>query len=234
MEFVQNEDFTDFDNRPRVILVSNEFRERTLSSVLWLRDFEVDITCIRLECYKIANKIVIKPDVIIPQPEVKDFIVSVEKKRKEINALTLHQKEFYEFWTKVLNEFKNKMPNITNKGPTKDSWLSIPVGFSNVHFEWTIRSRHPPTGFRIALHFEYPKYEKNKKLYDYFYTKKEELEKELGIDIIFQERWGKKWSQFFVLNENTSFDDENVNWGVDMMIKFYTIFKPLLDEYFGR
>ena len=38
INFIENEEFTDFDNQPRIIIVSNEFKEETLASVLWLRD----------------------------------------------------------------------------------------------------------------------------------------------------------------------------------------------------
>lgn len=55
--FIANSDFSEFDNKPRIILVANDFREETLSAVLWLRDNGIDITCIKLEPYKIGENI---------------------------------------------------------------------------------------------------------------------------------------------------------------------------------
>ena len=44
IEFITNDDFYDFDNQPRIILVANDFKEETLAAVLWLRDCGIDIT----------------------------------------------------------------------------------------------------------------------------------------------------------------------------------------------
>ena len=73
-EFIADPDFSEFDNKPRIILVANGFEEETLSAVLWLRDYGVDITCVKLGAYKIDENIVVKPEIIIPLPEAKDYI----------------------------------------------------------------------------------------------------------------------------------------------------------------
>lgn len=87
-EFIENEDFTDFDNQPRIILVASNYSEETLAAVLWLRDSSIDITCVKLEPYKIEDKIVIKPEIIVPLPEAKNFMMQMVEKNKnrpEIN-----------------------------------------------------------------------------------------------------------------------------------------------------
>ena len=181
IEFIANPDFSEFDNKPRIILVANDFREEILSAVLWLRDNGIDITCIKLEPYKIGENIVIKPEIIVPLPEAKDYIVQVEQKKKTTSELTKRQKEYYEFWSKLLEEFKRVKPDVTRRSATKDSWLGLPAGYRYIHFEWYFR-RRPTEGFYVALHFEHPKYEDNKKMIEYFFSKKEELEKEFPED----------------------------------------------------
>lgn len=232
MDFMANQDFSDFDNKPRIILVANDFSEETLSAVLWLRDSDIDITCVKLEPYKIGEKIIIKPATIIPLPEAKNFIIQVEQKKRTTSELTKRQKEYYEFWLKILEEFKNKKPDVTKRSSTKDSYLGLPVGYSCVHFEWYFR-RRPTEGFYVALHFERPKYEENKKLIDYFRSKEGKLKREFPEDELkFEDRWGTKWAQIYVKRDSGNLDEENLKWGVEKMIKFYDVFKPLLDEYF--
>ncbi|EKF85266.1 DUF5655 domain-containing protein [Methanobacterium formicicum] len=80
--FITNDDFKDFDNQPRIILVANEFKEETLAAVIWLRDIGVDIKCVKLEAYELDEKIIITPDVIIPLPEAENFMMHREKKVK--------------------------------------------------------------------------------------------------------------------------------------------------------
>lgn len=84
--FIENDDFEDFDNQPRIILAANDFRESTLASVLWLRNNGLDITCVKLQPYKIGSKIVVNPDIIIPIPEAKDYMVKVEEKEKSLKS----------------------------------------------------------------------------------------------------------------------------------------------------
>ena len=49
-EFIE-EDIEKINQKQRIILVSKEFHPDVLRSVLWLRDFEIDIKCIRLKPY---------------------------------------------------------------------------------------------------------------------------------------------------------------------------------------
>lgn len=199
--------------------------------MLWLRDHGIDITCIKLEPYKIDDKILIKPDIIIPLPEAKDYIVQVEQKKTSSSELTRHQKEYKEFWSKLLKGFKEAKPGITNRNATRDSWLTIPAGYSHIHFEWYFRRN--AESFYVALHFEYPKYEDNKKFIDYFRIKEKYLKDKFPEDtLVFDEKWGSKWAQIYIKRDSEDFDDENINWGKEKMIKFYEVFKSLLDEYF--
>lgn len=83
------EDFIDceldeLNQKQRIILVSKEFHSEVVSAVLWLREFEIDIECIRLTPYfDSENNLFINPDIIIPLPEAKDYIKKKESKQKE-------------------------------------------------------------------------------------------------------------------------------------------------------
>lgn len=82
-DFIKNEEFTDFDDQPRVILVANEFREETLAAVLWLRISDVDIKCVKLEAYEVKEDIIITPRIIIPLPEARQFMIYRDQKSKK-------------------------------------------------------------------------------------------------------------------------------------------------------
>ena len=83
------EDFVEVDlenlnDNQRIILVSKEFHSDVISAVLWLRDFEINIECIRLKPYLTPDRqLIISPELIIPLPEAKDYIIRKEKKEKE-------------------------------------------------------------------------------------------------------------------------------------------------------
>lgn len=74
----------DLNQRQRIILVANEFHSEVISAVLWLRESEIDIECIRLTPYfDQKGELFINPEIIIPLPEAKDYIQKKERKEKE-------------------------------------------------------------------------------------------------------------------------------------------------------
>lgn len=73
----------------RILLIAREFHSDVISGVLWLRDYGVEIECLRLNPYLDKNdELFIKPEKIIPLPEAKDYIFKKEKKQREIKART--------------------------------------------------------------------------------------------------------------------------------------------------
>lgn len=82
-EFIDSE-LDELNDKQRIILVSREFHSDVVSAVLWLREFEIDIECIRLTPYlDDTGQLFINPDIIIPLPEAKDYIQKKETKQKE-------------------------------------------------------------------------------------------------------------------------------------------------------
>jgi hypothetical protein len=136
-DFITNEKFSDFDNQPRIILVANDYREETLASVLWLRTHRVDITCVKLEPYKIGDKIAIKPAIIIPLPEAEDYMVQVEEKKLNLNKFTPRQMEYKKFWNKIIKEYVNIDPNFRVKNPYPQSWLWYGASKAGLNYSWT-------------------------------------------------------------------------------------------------
>jgi len=86
-KFVE-EDIVKINQKQRILLVSKEFHQDVLKAVLWLIDYEVDIRCVKLTPYKYEKKdgkdqIFLDSAVIIPIPEIKDYIVGKVIKQKE-------------------------------------------------------------------------------------------------------------------------------------------------------
>ncbi|TEU19596.1 MAG: DNA repair protein MmcB-related protein [Anaerolineales bacterium] len=87
-EFI-DEELDNLNQSQQIILVANEFHPDVVSAVLWLRDYGIEIKCIRLRPY-IDNDgdLFITPDVIIPLPEAKDYLERKEAKQKEARRPT--------------------------------------------------------------------------------------------------------------------------------------------------
>lgn len=87
-EFI-DEEMEKLNDGQRIILVAKEFHSDVVSAVLWLREYGVDIKCIRLRPYVDEDgDLFITPDVIIPLPEAQDYLQRKEVKQKEAKRAT--------------------------------------------------------------------------------------------------------------------------------------------------
>lgn len=82
--FVEIElDETNFGNDVRIFLVSADFSKELTTSVIWLNERDLDITCVRMKPYKYQDTILLDIQQVIPLPEAKDYQVKAQKKAEE-------------------------------------------------------------------------------------------------------------------------------------------------------
>ena len=73
----------------RIFLASAEFSRELTTSVLWLIERGIDIRCVRLQPYRLDERVLVDVQQIVPLPEVAEYQIRVtEKKRKEREART--------------------------------------------------------------------------------------------------------------------------------------------------
>lgn len=82
-EFVEDENFEELSTKPRVILCSEDFSREVTATVLWLRQFGVDISCVKFSPYLVEDKVIIIPTKIIPLPEAEEYQIKIQKKQEE-------------------------------------------------------------------------------------------------------------------------------------------------------
>jgi alkylated DNA nucleotide flippase Atl1 len=73
----------DDDDQPRMILVSSGFRPSVTSTVLWLRSFALDVSCVQIQPYEMRGEMVLTSTTLIPLPEAADFEVKMQSKRQK-------------------------------------------------------------------------------------------------------------------------------------------------------
>lgn len=69
-----------FPTDTRILLVAADFGRELTTTVLWLRERDVDIRCIRLRPYRVpGGQLLVDVQPIIPLPETEDFLVRLEE-----------------------------------------------------------------------------------------------------------------------------------------------------------
>ncbi|MGS2723966.1 hypothetical protein ACVBEJ_09475 [Porticoccus sp. GXU_MW_L64] len=83
----------DFAQNVRIVLASANFSKEITTSVLWLNERDLDISCVRLTLHKIDEKLVLSADQIIPLPEAESYQIEVRQKRREERVSRVSKKD---------------------------------------------------------------------------------------------------------------------------------------------
>jgi len=85
MRFMEEHEISseDFNKEVRIILISSNFNKEITTSVLWLIDNEIDITCIRLIPQRDETQLYFDLQQIIPLPEATSYQVRLREKLTE-------------------------------------------------------------------------------------------------------------------------------------------------------
>ncbi len=227
LSFIDDEEFEEINDRPRIILVARQFRPEVTASVLWLRKFGIDLSCVRLSPYDLGDgNIAFESNVIIPLPEARDYIIETEK--KDSRTLTVSQVEYIEFYKELTRRLKGRIDR-EYSSPQPKSYYSISTGIGGIHFEWAFHGR-PRSSFGVELHFEKGSHETNLGILSKIQGRLPQLEINLQEKLIIQKEWGENWSRIYVKKEGGQFTEELKEWAVDKMAKMITELQPVLDE----
>lgn len=70
----------------RIVLVAADFSKEITTSVLWLNDQGLDVSCIRLVAYNHNDPTLLDVKQVIPLPEAADYMVRLREKSQEVRA----------------------------------------------------------------------------------------------------------------------------------------------------
>ncbi len=82
-DFVELEEFEEFSSQPRIILCSEDFSQEISTTVLWLREFDLDVACVRLTPHRLEDKIILVPEKIIPLRETEQYVIGIQEKEEK-------------------------------------------------------------------------------------------------------------------------------------------------------
>jgi hypothetical protein len=220
-DFITDPEFEELSGKPRIVLVASEYTPEVTATVIWLRKFELDISCVRFRPYILDNdNIVFESSVIIPLPEAKDFLIENERRTNQEN-LTRTQEEYQKFYAKIMEGIKDKI-DLQLRQPPNKAYYQISTNITGIHFEWGFSGR-PRCSFCVQIHFEKSKKEDNEKYFNEIIKLKDELEKATNEEVIGEKNWGSRWSRIYIKKEQGNINDELVKWGIEKMIMFINI-----------
>lgn len=219
LSFYEKEDMEDIqlnpENSQRIVFVAANFRKEVTSSALWLRNFGIDICCIKVSPYMYNGKVMVEFDQIIPIKEAEEYTIKIAEKKKVESQKAENKKRSengrLEFWQHFVEYNKQENGPYAASTPNSDSWMGkggVGIGGASVNI---IISRF---ACRTEIYVNTGVRETNKRVYDFFYSHKDTIESELGT--LKWERLDEKvtcrislWKDFSYLQEDqwqTMFD----------------------------
>lgn len=197
IDFVEIDEFKQINEKPRIILVSKEYRSEVTASVLWLRKFGIDISCVKLTPYVLNDSMLgFESTILIPLPEAKNFIIQSEMKDNAKDILTINQEEYLKFWEEIVKEIKKSVP-LSFPQIKPRNYYQIPTGIPNTHLEWTFHGR-PRSSFGVEIHFESSDRQKNLHMMEKFEKYKEMIEEKTGEPVTIQKNFGTRWTRIYI------------------------------------
>ncbi|GAB4176038.1 MAG: hypothetical protein Kow00108_11300 [Calditrichia bacterium] len=212
LDFITNEEFEEFSDRTRIILVSREYQPEVTASVMWLRNFGVDIKCVKITPHEMDKDILaIESNVLIPVPEAEDFMIKVARKEKSKDRKSERELEYIQFYKELISELDSEVDfNLDLKSPKGKNYYQIPTGKKYIHFEWAFHGRGRRSSFGVELHFENPKKEKNFEIFKTLATDeiRKHLENITGEKVIYDKNWGSNWCRIYIENNEYEMSEE--------------------------
>lgn len=115
----------------RIILVANNFRKEVTSTVLWLRDHDIQVQCFRAKPFSLDDDIFLQVEQIIPVPEISEFIVDIREKDKEDKGksavVAQTEADLLDFWKMVKARLKERQINYFDNVKAQPRWY---LGFN--------------------------------------------------------------------------------------------------------
>lgn len=217
----------------RILLVSEDFGKELTTAVLWLRDRNLDIRCIRLRPYQDENSLLVDVQQIIPLPEANDYQIQIREKEQKVRKTRAERYDIRQkFWGGVVALARTRNTRHANIKPGSYHWLGASSGIHRLGFNYVITQDHG----RVELYIDRGNAEENKGIFDQLFSHKAESEKDFGSPLSWERLDQKRASRIKFVIDTGGYRNPESDWPaiqidmVEAMIKLEDSLKPAMEK----
>lgn len=219
----------------RMFFVAARFRKEVTSTVLWLRENQIDARCTKVIPYSYKDELFVDIQPVIPTPEAADFMIGMAEKDSEVRGsqgeLKSRHKLRRAYWEKALEAMRDAGVTLyQNINPSKDYWLNAGCGMGGCHYSLIFGK----SDLRVELTISRSNVPENKWIFDQLKARAPEIEATFGHDIDWRRLDDKKASRLLygVPADGYNQDewDSHVAWHVEHIQKFDAALSGLIAE----
>jgi len=177
----------------------------------------INFFLIEIHAYKIGNSDLAPMFQVVEQPN--DFIKNNKASSRD-ESMNKSQSQRVEFWNQFNNVVIERGKPFNTRKATTDHWYNVAIGISEAHLDITLVNKDSVIGVELYI-------TDNKELFDKLYSKKENIEADLGFELDWRRLDNSKASRIV---KGLNFDDhsnynELMNKIIDMIVLMRNIFK---------
>lgn len=240
-EFFDDKELSDIEinvgNSQRIFFVAANFRKEVTSSVMWLLNFNLRIKCFKVTPYKYNDKLLLDFDQIIPIKDADDYTIKIASKKQseslDSEASRIRKSSKQKFWADFIDYNKQHNGLYSNSTGAPESWINKSIkGLTGTCIGVLIYNNHT----RAQVYIDSSDKEKNKRLFDYLYARKEEIEQQFGDSLTWQRLDDKKACRIRIDRNDLSYlepeqQEEIFAFFLDTSNKLMKAFAPYAKKY---
>ena len=176
-----------FANEVRIVLAAADFSKELTTSVLWLNDQGLDISCVRLKPYRDADgTVLIDVQQLIPLPEATSYQTQIKAKEQagRVERAQRHDLRF-RFWTELLKYARTRTDLHAGRSPGFYNWIGGSIGRQGFQLNYAVRERDSQVELYIDLGPN--KDEQNLMMFSELKEHRSEIEAATGGELDWQE-----------------------------------------------
>lgn len=209
-----------------VVWIVKEAREEHRSAIEWLNNntnSNVNFFLIEIHAYKIGNSDPAPMFQVVEQPN--DFIKNNKSTNRD-ESMNKSQSQRIEFWNQFNNVVIERGKPFNIRKATTDHWYNIAIGTSDAHIDITLVNKDSLIGVELYI-------TDNKELFDKLYSRKDEIEEELGFQLDWRRLDNSKASRIVYHIKGLNFDNhsnyaELMNKTIDLAVLMRNTFKKYI------
>ncbi len=234
LEFLNWEDPNEesFADDVRILLVSEDFGKELTTAVLWLRDHDIDIRCVRLRPYLHGTAKLIDVQQIIPLPEAQEYQIQLrEKEQIERKQKSQAEEQRYRFWQGLIACARRQGTRHANIKPGIYHWIGASSGIRGLGLNYVAVKDYCD----VELYIDRGDTEENKRIFDALVTRKAEIDTAFKEVLSWERLDDKRACRIKHVLPMGSFLSPESDWPkiqesiVDAMIRLESALKPALD-----
>lgn len=211
----------------RILLVSEDFGKELTTAVLWLRDRDIDVRCIRIRPYQDGEIRLVDVQQIIPLPEAHEYQIKLrEKGQIERKSRSERYDVRHKFWEGLIAKARALNTRHANIKPGSHHWLGASAGTRGFGFNFTIVHDYAT----VELYIDRGNAEENKRVFDQLFERKNEIDQKFGLPLDWERLDGKRACRIQHIIDRGNYRSPEQEWPViqDEMIRRMENFEAAL------